>query len=194
MFSSEIYGYRKEEVDKYIDDLKSKHEKAIMEEKLKVLEAEKRILEMKSKLQEMELREKNVYKILDAFKKLQNEGNRNIEFLRVEQLRVIYSHLLTFLQELNNKVPGIQVDNDYKKLIKEIESILSASDAKREENKNTGTENDPMRILLSKMQEKKVESPKEIKIERTDTNRDKGSLIKPVTYCLLSTPIVVNTS
>lgn len=185
MFSSEIYGYKKEEVDKYIDDLKSKHEKAIMEEKLKVLEAEKRILETKSKLQEMELREKNVYKILDAFKKSQNEGNRNIEFLRVEQLRVVYNHLLFFLQELNNKVPGILVDNEYKKLIKEIESILSASDAKREENKNAGTENDPMRILLSKMQDKKVESPKEIRIERTDSNRDKGSLIKPVTEMTL---------
>ncbi len=185
MFSSEIYGYRKEEVDKYIDDLKSKHEKAIMEEKLKVLEAEKRILETKAKLQEMELREKNVYKILDAFKKSQNEGNKNIEFLRVEQLRLVYNHLLSFLQELNRKIPGLMMDNNYKKLTKEIESILSASEIKREENKSAGTENDPMRILLSKMQDKKSDSPKEIRIERADGIRDKGSLIRPVTEMTL---------
>ena len=180
MFSSEIYGYCKEEVDKYIDELKSKHEKAIMEEKLKVLEAEKRILEMKSKLQEVELREKNIYKILDTFKKLQSEGSKNIEILRVEQLRVVYNHLLSFLQELNDKIPGTLLCGSYKKISKEIESILKAADSKREENYSR-TENDPMRVLLSKMQDKKVDSPKEIRIERTDINRDKGSLIKPVT-------------
>ncbi len=125
--------------------------------------------------------EKKIYiKFWILLKKLQSEGSKNIEILRVEQLRVVYNHLLSFLQELNDKIPGTLLCGSYKKISKEIESILKAADSKREEN-YPRTENDPMRLLLSKMQDKKVDSPKEIRIERTDINRDKGSLIKPVT-------------
>ena len=53
----------------------------------------------------------------------------------------------------------------------------------------TGTQNDPMRLLLSKMNEKKVqeECPREIKIERVERvdrierNYERPSQIKPVT-------------
>ena len=43
MFSTEFNGYNKKEVDNYIASLKSEHEKALMNERLKVLEAEKKI-------------------------------------------------------------------------------------------------------------------------------------------------------
>ncbi len=187
MFSSDIYGYNKVEVDKFISNFKAEHEKALMEEKLKVLEAERKVLEVKNKAQEIENREKNILSVLESYRKAQAEGSRNIDVLRGEQLRVVYSHLQAFLVELNNKCPGVLVNSSYKKLIMEIETILASTQAKKDEIISTGTENDPMRILLSKMQGKKVqEAPKEIKIERgslkdnKEPMREHTSLIKPV--------------
>ena len=187
MFSSDIYGYNKSEVDKFISNFKAEHEKALMEEKLKVLEAERKVLEVKNKAQEIENREKNILSVLESYRKAQAEGSRNIDVLRGEQLRVVYSHLQAFLVELNNKCPGVLVNSSYKKLIMEIETILASTQAKKDEIISTGTENDPMRVLLSKMQGKKVqETPREIKIERNnlkevkEKEREHASLIKPV--------------
>ena len=56
MFSTEFNGYNKNEVDKYIADLKATYEKSLMEEKLKVLEAERKVLEYKNK-------QKNIMKL-----------------------------------------------------------------------------------------------------------------------------------
>lgn len=185
MFSFEYNGYNKKEVDEYISSLKAEHERTLMEEKLKVLETEKKMLDIKKKNIDVENREKNIMAMLESFKKLQAEGNRNIEVLRGEQLRMVYIHLQDFLQELNVKYPGILINNSYKKLINDIENILAKTEAKRKEAVATGTENDPMRILLNKMQEKKIqENPKEIKIERLERVASKvsdtPSQIKPV--------------
>lgn len=182
MFSTEFNGYKKQEVDNYIASLKAEHEKALMEERLKVLEAEKKILDFKKKSDDVINREKNIMTALESFKKFQAEGSRNIEVLRVEQLRMVYLQLQEFLYDLNEKYPGILINNSYKKLISDIENILEKTEAKRNEIISTGTENDPMRILLNKMQEKKVqESPREIRIERVDRVYDRPSQIKPVT-------------
>lgn len=185
MFSSDIYGYNKSEVDKYISNLKSDYEKALMEEKLKVLDAEKKVLEVKNRAQEIENRSKNIFALLESYKKAQAEGNRNIDVLRGEQLRMIYLQLQSLLLDLNKRCPGVLVNGSYKKLITEIESILASTQAKKEEVIETGTENDPMRILLSKMQGKKVqENPREVKIERVDSrefrDKERPSQIKPV--------------
>ncbi len=191
MFSSDIYGYNKNEVDKFISNLKAEHEKALMEEKLKVLEAEKKVLETKNKAQEIENRSKNIFSLLESYKKAQAEGSRNIDVLRGEQLRMVYVQLQSLLLDLNRRCPGVLVNSSYKKLITEIETILASTQAKKEEVIETGTENDPMRVLLSKMQGKKVqENPKEVRIERADTRefreKDKPSLIKPVVDMELS--------
>ena len=169
MFSTEFNGYKKKEVDEYIAQMRAAHEKALMEEKLKVLEAEKKILDFKNKSVEIERREKNIMTVLESFKRFQAEGNRNIEVLRGEQLRMVYLHMQTFLEQLNSQYPGILLNSNYKKLVTDIEAILAQTEAKRNEIVNTGTENDPMRMLLNKMQEKKVsQQPREIKIERND--------------------------
>lgn len=180
MFSSEIYGYNKQEVDDFIASLKSEHERALMQEKLKILEAEKKILDIKKKTQDIESREQTILNVLESYKKAQAEGTRNIEVLRAEQLRMVYLHLQSFLQDLNTKVPGILLNSNYRKLINDIETILDSTEAKKEEFIGAGTENDSMRILLSKMQGKRTqEAPKEVRIERNTYN--KPSQIKPVT-------------
>ena len=56
--------------------------------------------------------------------------------------------------------------------------MLAKNDAKRDEIIEIGTENDPMRLLLLKMQDKKtLASPKEVKVERAV---ERPSQIKPV--------------
>lgn len=181
MFSSDLYGYNKNEVDEYITKLKADNEKALMEEKLKVLESERKLLDIKNKTQEIEQREQNILSMLENYRKAQTEGNRNIEVLRGEQLRMVYVHLQSFLQELNVKCPGILVNNSYKRLVNDIETILSSTDAKKSESVAREKETDPMRILLNKMQEKKIqENPREVRIER-NVDRERPSQIKPVT-------------
>lgn len=171
MFSTEYNGYDKEEVDKYISNLKAGYEKLLMEEKLKVLEAEKKVLEYKNK-------QKNIMSVLESFKKEEAEGNRNLEILRGEQLRMIYQNLLNFLDEMNNRYPGVLINKTYKALIADIEAILEKLDARKSEVGGTGSENDPMRILLSRIQDKKTQEPREVKIERAPFERP--SMIKPV--------------
>lgn len=184
MFSTDFNGYNKREVDEYLANLKSKHEKALMEEKLKVLEAERKLLEMNKRASEIESREKNILSMLETFKRYQAEGSRNIELLRGEQLRMVYIQLVDFLEKLNEREPGLLLNSGYRKLLTDIEDILDSTQTQREEIVSTGTQNDPMRILLSKMQGKRTqESPREIKIERVERviEKERPSLIKPVT-------------
>lgn len=180
MFSTEFNGYKKNEVDEFIANIKSDYEKALMEEKLKVLEAERKLLESKKKEKEIEVREKNILSMLETFKRYQTEGNRNIELLRSEQLKVVYGRLVDFLKNLNEREPGILLNSNYRKLLAEIEDILDSAELRKEEIVSTGTENDPMRMLLSKMNERRLqETAKEIRIERSSEGR--VGLIKPVT-------------
>lgn len=182
MFSSEVYGYNKKEVEDFIANLKAEHERNLMREKLKVLEAEKKILDIKKKTQNIESREQAILNVLESYKKAQAEGTRNIEVLRAEQLRMVYLHLQSFLQDLNTKVPGVLLNSNYRKLIGDIETILDNTEAKKDEFVGAGTESDSMRILLSKMQGKKTqEMPKEVKIERNPYIKERQSQIKPVT-------------
>ena len=185
MFSTDFNGYNKNEVDSYIANLKSDYEKALMEEKLKVLEAERKLLENNKKAQEIEAREKNIFSMLESFKQFQAEGSRNIEVLRSEQLRMVYSQLADFLQKLNEKDPGLLLNSGYKQLLIEIENILDSTENQKREIINTGIGNDPMRVLLSKMQGKRVqENPREVRIERV-AERDRVTNIKPVTQMKL---------
>ncbi len=183
MFSYEFNGYNKKEVDSFISSLKAEHERKTMEERLKVLEAERKMLDMKNKSIELEKRQNKIISALETYKKTQAEGKRNIEVLRGEQLKVIYLHLQSLLENLKRKYPSIIQDSNYKTLSRDIEAILKSTEEKKNEIISARNENDPMRMLLNKMQEKKVEKPREIQIERTNFDKIErsSSQIKPVT-------------
>lgn len=183
MFSYEFNGYNKKEVDSFISSLKAEHERKTMEERLKVLEAERKMLDMKNKSIELEKRQNKIISALETYKKTQAEGKRNIEVLRGEQLKVIYLHLQSLLENLKRKYPNITQDSNYKTLSRDIETILKSTEEKKNEIISARNENDPMRMLLNKMQEKKVEKPREIQIERTNFDKIErsSSQIKPVT-------------
>lgn len=179
MFSSEYNGYNKKEVDEYLSNLKADHERMLMEERLKVLDAEKKVLDIKKKNIDVENRERNILAVLESFKKLQAEGSRNIDVLRVEQLKTIYFQLQDFLLELNEKYPGLLVNNSYKKLVTDIENVIQNTQTNQGQLVKANSGNDSMRILLSKMKEKKnQDNVKEVRVERVksvDTNQ-----IRPV--------------
>ena len=118
MFSTEQNGYDREEVDQYISQLKAGYEKLLMDEKLKVLEAEKKVLEYRNK-------QKNIMAVLESFKKEEAEGNRNLEILRGEQLRMIYQNLITFLEDLKSRYPGLLINKNYKVLLSDIEAMIN---------------------------------------------------------------------
>ena len=186
MFSTEYNGYSKTEVDRYIAKLKREHEASLMEEKLKVLESEKRLLDFKNKSYDLESREKNIMSALDMFKKYQDEGSRNIDALRIEQLKVVYQQMKIAIEELKILYPGIDNNSGIKKVLQDVSSILEQITAS--ENAPyiapVKTENDSMRMLLNKMQgyrkvqdTPKAEAPKEVRIER---NGEIKNQIKPV--------------
>ena len=192
MFSYEFNGYNKKEVDSFISSLKAEHERKTMEERLKVLEAERKMLDMKNKSIELEKRQNKIISALETYKKTQAEGKRNIEVLRGEQLKVIYLHLQSLLENLKRKYPNITQDSNYKTLSRDIETILKSTEEKKNEIISARNENDPMRMLLNKMQEKKVEKPREIQIERTNFDKIErsSSQIKPVTDMQLDPNVI----
>ena len=163
MFSKEINGYNKKEVEQYIDLLKTEHERKLMDERIKLLEAEQKILNFKKKSEQFEKREKNIYAILESFKKMQEESNNNIANLRKEQLNIIYTSLHDFLEDIARRYPEILVDTNYQDIMSNIEKILGIKTGNAE----------AIKMLLSKM--KDSSNPREIKIERETNSR-----IKPV--------------
>ena len=179
MFSNEINGYNKSEVDKFIANLKSEYEATIMEEKLKVIASERKLLEVKNYTAEVENRQKNIIAVLESYKKFQDEGAKNLENLRGEQFKLVYQHILAFFEELKNKYPGVEHNNSYKQLLKDISKILNQDKKSDIVSTNSVSDNDSMRILLSKMQQYKKDKPesaREVHIERSGKN-----MIKPVT-------------
>ena len=74
-----------------------------MEERLKVLDAEKKVMELRKKEKELAEREKNIKVTLDSFRRMQAEGNSNIDILRIEQLKIIYIQMQELLKELSLK-------------------------------------------------------------------------------------------
>lgn len=178
MFTTQNNGYNMAEVDGYIAKLKAAHEAALMQEKLKVLESENKLLDFKKKSLELENREKNIMSALDAFKKVQDEGSKNINALRLEQLHMLYQEFLLAIKEISLQFKGVEKHPAIIKVMDALRTIVDNVEADDENlTSKTNTENDSMRILLNKMQgyKKTNDSPKEVKISRSD------SKIKPVT-------------
>ena len=183
MFSYQNEGYNKDEVDKYIAKLKAEYEAKLMEEKLKVLESENKLLDFKKKSYELENREKNIMSALDAFRRYQDEGSRNITALRLEQLNMIYQEFLLVIKELSLQYRGIENNNSLNKLKEALSTIVNKIELEDENlTSKANTENDSMRMLLNKMQgyKKAQDNPREIRISRTDEHERKNQ-IRPVT-------------
>ncbi len=170
MFSQEVNGYNRNEVDSYIQRLKVSYEAKLMEEKLKALDSEKRILDLKNERSEIENKEKNILNALSVFeraKKFEEEGSKNLNKLIMDKVEYL-------VNELNNRFPQLRTDQNFEDILSEFSSIMkrfkkNIDDNKSDINRPIFSDNDSMRMLLNKMQDyKKVQdSPKEVHITTT---------------------------
>lgn len=174
MFSQEINGYNKNEVDSYIQRLKVSYEAKLMEEKLKALDSEKRILDLKNERSEIENKEKNILNALSVFekaKKFEEEGTKNLNKLIIDKLEYL-------VKELNSHFPQLKNDKIFEDIMSEFSSIMKSYrqnlDRMSDITRPIFSDNDSMRMLLNKMQDyKKVQDfPKEVHITTKKTLRD----------------------
>lgn len=168
MFSQEINGYNRREVDKYIQQLKTEYEAKLMGEKLKALESEKRMLDLKNDRTEIENKEKNILNalsVIEKAKKFQEEGSKSLSSLIVNKLELL-------VKELNVKFPQFMRDQNFEDIMGEFNKLIKNYRDNLEKMNNITSpiysNNDSMRILLNKMQDyKKQEPSKEMHITTT---------------------------
>lgn len=166
MFSREINGYKKSDVDSFIQRMKASYEAKLMEEKLKALDSERKVLDMKNERFDIENKEKNIMTALNAIekaKRFQEEGSRKFYRLIMEKLELL-------IKELDIKFPQLRKNQNFESLLSEFSEMINNYKASLEERINITqpvySENDSMRLLLNKMQDYKKtnEAPKEVHI------------------------------
>ncbi len=175
MFSQEINGYNKAEVDSYIQRLKVSYESKLMEEKLKALDSEKRFLDLKNERSEIENKEKNILNalsVIEKAKKFQEEGSKTFNNLIMNKLELL-------VHELNTKFPQLRRDQNFEDIMAEFSNILDRYkdnlDKMSDITRPIYSDNDSMRMLLNKMQDYKKgqDAPKEIHITTNKTLKDR---------------------
>lgn len=166
MFSQEPDGYKKSEVDSFIQRMKASYEAKLMEEKLKALDSEKKVLDLKNERLEIENKERNIMTALNVIEKakhFQEEGSKNFYKLIMDKLQLL-------LEELNLKFPQLKKDKNLNNIIDEFNIMIDNYKDSLEKTVNIthpiSSENDSMRMLLNKMQDYKniKKSPKEVHI------------------------------
>ena len=168
MFNYENLGYNRQEVDKYIAQLKSE----LMQKKLSLLESEKKVLDLKQKKDDIELKEKNIMKalkVLEKNQKDQEESAKNLYALKIEQNDLIYDKIKKLFNQITTLYPQIQENVDIVRGFNEIDTLID--EVKCNPGKRLNIEKDPMRELLNKMQEYKRQKEagiRTVKIERNN--------------------------
>ncbi len=149
MFQQEFNGYKKSEVDAFIQSMKASYETKLMAEKFKVLDAEKKLLEYAAKKQEIEYKEQNIINVIEKQKKYQEEGSKKIYGLVIDKLDFI-------INELEMKFPQFKRDKEYSQLLEELSNTINSYKENVEKPKAithpVNSENDSIRMLLNKMQ------------------------------------------
>ena len=183
MFDIQENGYDKKSVDEYISKLKNE----IMQQKLSILEREQRYLDYKEKSDELENREKNLYKAVKALQdaqKIREEGTKTLYTLRLEQISLLYKKAENLINNIYMRHPEIEGDSIVKGLFLDFQNSLDNTKKGDAFPNVMGTpissENDSMRILLSKMQDYRMikDKPREVRFERNQT--ETKLQIKPV--------------
>ncbi len=166
MFSQEINGYNKTEVDSFIQRMKAGYEAKLMEEKLKALDSEKKVLDLKNERTEIENKERNILNALSVIEranKFQEEGSKTFYKLIMDKLEAL-------IDELNNNFPEFHKDKNFENIIAEFSGMIKnyrdGLDKMTELTRPIYSDNDSMRALLNKMQDyKKVQdTPREVHI------------------------------
>lgn len=184
MFATQENGYDKKSVDEYISRLKNE----IMEQKLSILEREQKYLDYREKSAELENRERNLYRAVKALQdaqKIREEGTKTLYTLKLEQISLLYKKAENLINNIYLRHPEIERDMQVKTLFMDFQNALDNSkDAEGFSsvlNAPISTENDSMRLLISKMQDYRMmqdRRPKEVRFERAQT--ETKLQIKPI--------------
>lgn len=179
MFNSEPNGYNREEVDGYITRLKAE----LMQQKFSLLESEKKRLDAQQQREEVENKEKNILRAIQVFedaRKFQEEGSKSMYALKIEQMTLVYRKFEDVLKKIYMLHPELEKDRELGKLVNDLEDVLDKAKGENVSGILTSpinSDNDSMRVLLSKMQEyrKSNENPKEVRIARINVKKQPQS-------------------
>lgn len=196
-FNTEKNGYKKLEVDDYIENL----QKELLQWKNRSIKAEADYFAIKEKQEEIRVNGENIAIALTAAiekAKQIESSSKNVYKLKIQQISILYDRWEMLLNEMMTKYPQLEDSHNIKSMLddfkKAIENVLKQDI--ESSNFSAGNDNDTMRILLAKMtnyadtsnkgkKSKKIERkpvPKDIKLGQTELNRiEEKTMIKPIT-------------
>ena len=194
-FSTERNGYKRQEVDSYIESL----QKELAGWKNRTLKAEADYFKLKEKQEEIRVNGENIAIALTAAieKAKQIEASsKNVYKLKIQQISILYDRWEMLLNEMTSRYPDLEDSHNVKVMLndfkKAIENVLK-QDIQNDINSAVKSDNDTMRLLLAKMSNYSTEEVKKVKkIERKPLSRDiksgqtelnrieEKSMIKPI--------------
>jgi len=195
-FQNEKNGYKKADVDEYINNLN----RELAQWKTRCLKAENEYFKLKNQQDEIEKNGENVTMALTAAiekaKQIEN-SSKNVYKLKIQQISLLYDRWELLLNEMVNKHPNLEDSHNIKHMLEDFKkSIENVIKQDVELAASSNYKNDPMRALLAKMsnQNQTKLPPKTKKLERNLVSKDlhtgqtelgrieeKASMIKPIT-------------
>jgi len=176
MFSREIDGYKKSEVDSFIARMKADYETRLLSEKLKALDSEKKVLDLKNEKTELENKEKKIMNAIAALEKAKNFEEKGQSHF----FNLIMVKLELLLKELLTKFPDLRQDKTLEEILLELSRMISDYKQKLLKDPSATTApTDEMKLLMEKMQELKKQQPKEVHITTVRPDERKRVPISP---------------
>lgn len=176
MFSREIDGYKKSEVDSFIARMKADYETRLLSEKLKALDSEKKVLDLKNEKTELENKEKKIMNAIAALEKAKNFEEKGQSHF----FNLIMVKLELLLKELLTKFPDLRQNKTFEEVLLELSRMISDYKQKLLKDPSATTApTDEMKLLMEKMQELKKQQPKEVHITTVRPDERKKAPISP---------------
>ena len=109
-------------------------------------------------------------------RKFQEEGSKSMYALKIEQVTLVYRKFEDVLKKIYLLHPELEKDKELAKLVEELQGVLDKAKGESVTGILTSpinSDNDSMRVLLSKMQDyrKANDMPKEVKIARINVKK-----------------------
>lgn len=201
-FQTARNGYSKEEVESYINDLNEQ----IEQKNAEIDRLNKALSKYVETEQDIAEKGENISIALTAAvekAKQIEKSSKNVYKLKIEELEILYARWEKVLNELVQKYPNLDEIDNVKKLLLDFKSAIKSNIKEDFKFVSTSagiqTDSDPMRVLLSKMNnniDKQVEEnkkpktktryrkqlPKDMLTKQTELSKleEKATMIKPI--------------
>lgn len=169
-FKEEKHGYNKTEVDFYVSDLE-----------IKLINAQRECDRLKSQIEEISRGQKDYQEksqnisvaLTAAVEKARQieESSKNVYKLKIQQINLLYNRWEGFLEEMLKKYPKVETVNNVKQMMNEFRNSIKNTlkdDFKISNASKVNSDSDPIRVLLSRMNEHLKNTPS-IKEQKTAT-------------------------